>query len=562
MEARWDRWLVLAALVVVLGGAEHASACGGLYCDRPPSMPMAPDAFGNLPPVQAGEQIVYGVESDGSLVMSVRILYNGAAANFAWILPVPAVPQISLGTDALFSALDQATTPTFAVTGDRTEGTCAPDPGCVYDGPSYSGGCGIGCSSPSSAAATDAGQSASDSAVAASDSGPGLHVEQMGTVGPFETVVLSGGTGSEVVTWLMSHGYTITAASAPLLDAYASQGSHFVALRLHGDASVNQIQPITLTMTATSPCLPIRLTALATAPDLPITAFFLGDGRAVSTNYSMLAPGYDDDGLYAYSGTGHYHPTTTSYSSYVTRQVGAAGGHAFVTDFAGATPSIPALALPSVLDLTLDTPNELLSALQARGYLADPQIIAVLLPFVVPPSSMTARMFYSCLAARFVSCGSPTSYDPAGAVMAIDQTITQPRVAAAALVARHPYLSRLFTTMSAPDMTLDPEFRLDPVLGDAPAAHGVTLVHSCDASVYASGAGGHLATDAGTSFGAFAALPHVSADAWCQTNRGYYYRAASRGCGCGAQGVHRVPTWLPLGVLAVLAGLVRRSRAR
>jgi hypothetical protein len=551
MVVRAARWLVLPAVLLALAPAP-ASACGGLFCDRGPSVP---DAFGNTPPVQAGEQIVYGVESDGSLVMTVRILYNGAAPEFAWILPVPTLPVISLGTDALFSALDTATTPSFSVTGARTEGSCAPDPACEYDGPSYSPG--IGCSAGTSRA------SLSDSAASAADAGAsGPHVESMGTVGPYDTVVLSGGTGAEVVDWLTSHGYAITPASAPLLDAYAMHGSHFVALRLHGDASVVEIQPVTLTMPATAPCLPIRLTALATAPDLPITAFFLGDGRAVSTNYSMLAPAYDDAGLYGgyVASSNRSFAPTTSYASYVTREVRAAGGHAFVTDFAGRTPTLGSLALPSVLDLaTAVTATNFIVALQMRGYLSDPQILAILPRFIGPPAGMTARAFYSCLASRFSACGIPTAFDPAGAAMAIDQAITQPRRAADALIGRHPYTSRLFTTMSAADMTVDPEFRLDPMLGDAPSAHAATAVSACDASVYADEAGGFFESDANPHFGSFAALPHADGDAWCQRHRGPYYRA-SRGCGCGAIGIHRPPSWLVVGGLTLLAALVHRAR--
>jgi hypothetical protein len=147
--------------------------------------------------------------------------------------------------------------------------------------------------------------------------------------------------------------------------------------------------------------------------------------------------------------------------------------------------------------------------------------------------------------------------------MAIDQAITQPRAAAAALLSRHPYTTRLFTTLSAPDMTLDPEFRLDPALGDAPTAHLATLVYDCDASVYADEAGGHLELDHAAPIGAFAPLPHASADDWCRAHDGYYYRAASSsGCGCGAHGLHAPPASIALAAAAILIAFERRRARR
>lgn len=519
--------LVVGAFLLALAPS-HASACGGLFCDRGGGIP---DAFGNPPPVQSGEEIVYGVESDGSVVMTVRIYYQGTAPEFAWLLPVPAVPTISLGTDALFAALDPPTQPRFVIEGSSQFGSCMADPACDYFG------------------FADAGFAASD---VGADGEGGPTVELMSTLGPYETVVLSGSTGADVQSWLSMHGYVIPAASIPLLDDYASHGSHFVALRLRADASADQIQPITLTMSGVSPCLPIRLTALATQPDLPITAWFLGEGRAVSMNYSMVDPAYTDIGLYR---------GTTSYYSYVTHQVDAFGGQAFVTDYSGATPPT-SLVLLSVLDLATATdPSVFLYALNTRGYLSDTHILSILADYLMPPSGMTARLFYDCLVFRGTGCGTPTYYDPVGLATAIDQTITRPRLDAQALVTRHRFTTRLYTTMSAEEMTLDPEFRLDPALSSVSALRVASPTVICDGALYSDEAAGYYTTQYGVQFADFPAQPHGTAEQWCARHGGRLRYDAGRSSLDADRSLDAARTWLdgghyPDGAVAPPAPLV------
>jgi hypothetical protein len=106
------------AATFVLVVPDHARACGGTFCQTPVQ-----------PVVQAGEDIVYVKNADGTLTMSVRIAYQGSATGFAWILPLPAAPMaIDVGTDALFQGLAQATPSQFSVGPLEREGTCRPYP--------------------------------------------------------------------------------------------------------------------------------------------------------------------------------------------------------------------------------------------------------------------------------------------------------------------------------------------------------------------------------------------------------------------------------------------------
>jgi hypothetical protein len=113
-------------LVAALSSPPTAHACGGFFCQT-------------VPVVQSGEQIVYAVEDDGALTMSVRIAYQGEAPEFAWILPVPETPTLSLGTTALFDALEGATRPSFQSVDGGVEGTCRPPPECDFPPPPDAG---------------------------------------------------------------------------------------------------------------------------------------------------------------------------------------------------------------------------------------------------------------------------------------------------------------------------------------------------------------------------------------------------------------------------------------
>src|SRR5688572_28265066 len=68
------------------------SACGGTFCDTGPT---------SMPVDQSGENILF-VMDGVSVEAHIQIQYKGDAARFAWVLPVPAVPSIDVGSQPLF----------------------------------------------------------------------------------------------------------------------------------------------------------------------------------------------------------------------------------------------------------------------------------------------------------------------------------------------------------------------------------------------------------------------------------------------------------------------------
>lgn len=92
----------------------------------------------------------------------IEILYQGPAEQFAWILPVPGTPEVSVSTNVLLNRLQQATNPLYQMQRTWSQGDCNP---LASDASSNSGG-NDGDLSPESA------NSGSVSVVASGNAGP------------------------------------------------------------------------------------------------------------------------------------------------------------------------------------------------------------------------------------------------------------------------------------------------------------------------------------------------------------------------------------------------------
>ncbi len=425
--------------------------------------------------------------------MSVRVDYTGEDDDFAWILPVVAPPEISIGTDALFDTLRRVTEPTF-VARDVTEGTCRPRPRCVSPtscAPVYdTGGCAnaAGPSDPWTGGFVDAAAVADASAPVPVDSGPpdpGVMVFSQGPIGPYDTVVLGAATAAEVVAWLVENGYEVPAASTTLLEPYAAAGHVFVALRLRTNVSTRSIRPIVLRMPTREACLPIRLTAIATVSNLPIAAFFLARAPVTPANFSTVELEPDDPAFW----TGE-----RLYRQWVAASVLEMGGQAFARDYSGPTPAV-GLALEPVDDLAaLGDPTSYLQELSARGYQGEPILLELFERFLQPPADYpgAAVDYYNCLFLGGVAaCGEPSLFDPAGLTAEITASLTIPRAEAQELVNRHGHLTRLSTTMRAQDMTLDPVFVVDEGLEDRDNVFLADRVTECSADYFGGDAPRH-----------------------------------------------------------------------
>src|SRR5262245_59559245 len=95
------RCIGMMAGLTLAGTPAAALACG---CFTPPDP--------SVPVLQAGERLVFGV-ANGTVTAHIQIQYQGAAAQFGWLLPLPSVPTLELGTDELFTKVASATQPSY-----------------------------------------------------------------------------------------------------------------------------------------------------------------------------------------------------------------------------------------------------------------------------------------------------------------------------------------------------------------------------------------------------------------------------------------------------------------
>jgi len=376
-----------------------------------------------VPINQAAEQIVFRQEGTDITAM-VRILYAGNAEDFSWVVPVPNTPEISIGADATFNELGFTTQPRFIL---RQEGNV-----CPQDNPPV----------PAAAGAPEAD---SDGSV-----GGGVTIEEELTVGPFDITIVSSDNPDDMSIWLQENGYLLTDRGVDLLEPYVLDGMKFVALKLRSGESSGSIQPLIMKYTSDKPMVPIRLTAVAAEDDMGVLVWVVNNARAIPENYEHVIPNYTK--LNWYNGTLNAYG---SYQTLITDAMNEAGGQGFATDFAG--------------QINRDLVNNLTSPALVEGNLA--------------------RLDAISNDAEFLTQSILTSTNVSGALANL-QTITEIRQAfvdveikplrsSTALLPEGRYLTRLYTTLSADEMTLDPTFNFNSTMPDQPLNREALIRASC-----------------------------------------------------------------------------------
>ena len=440
------KWtLALVAPIVLF--SPNAQACGGFFCD------------GQTPVDQSGEKILFVVDQNG-VEAHVQISYTGTDAQFAWVVPTRQVPTLSVGIDRMFTVVGQRTAPQYSVNWHYPN-NCG-----GYGGAGGTGGSG-GFGGGADAGAVDAGTG-------------GVGVVSSEVVGPYDSVVLTADDPQALKTWLQTNGYYLSPAGSALIDPYVQEHNYFVALKLHAGRNVSDIQPIVLRFAGGEACVPLRLTAVAALNNMEVTAFLLGNARAVPTNYYEVIP---DLARIDWLNNG------ANYKDVVSAAANEASGNAFVTEYAGPSSIMSgALYVPGQFNLatlraTTD-PAQYLQQLLYQNFPRTGQLLNIFRRWIPEPQALVDQglpdvQFYNCLECyRSYWQGQP--FDPNGMTADIDMLIVQPLQHAQSLFDGHPYLTRVYTEISPPEMTLDPTFDFNPDVTDVSNIHIAQGYLSCD----------------------------------------------------------------------------------
>ncbi|MFL0800197.1 MAG: DUF2330 domain-containing protein [Agarilytica sp.] len=427
---------LLASFLLVY--ANVSMACGGFFCQL-------------LPIEQAGEQIVFRKEGNQITTM-VRIQYAGEAENFGWVLPVPNMPELSLGSNLVFSQLELATRPQFIL--ERT---------------------GEACPDPQPRAANTAADTDGVFTAAVNE---GVVVEQRISIGPFDAQVISGDDPLAVASWLAENNFDLSDRGEELLTPYVDDGMKFVVLKLQNDSEVGDIQPIIMQYESELPMIPIRLTAIAAEEDMGILVWLLFDSRAVPENFLHVTPNYTR--LNWYTGSQNAY---ASYQNLITDAMDEAGGQGFATDYAGRFDDlgdrlVDSENMVSILQsLAESTDSEFL--VEVIENFTDSRVSGAYLELLPLPSGQSASIYFdrSALAIQYNS-------DELSAARTAIETLVQDEIItpirnAREVVVDGGYLTRLYTTLSPDEMSLDPVFVFNDEMPDQQLDRHANLDMAC-----------------------------------------------------------------------------------
>lgn len=454
--------LASAGLAPTLATMPAAHACG---CFAPPDP--------SVPVVQAGERILFAMEN-GVVTAHIQIQYAGDAREFGWILPLPSIPTLELGTDELFTTLTRTTQPQYRLR-RLFEGNCNQRGGVAGGSPP----------SPTAGGFENDSGAGGMSPLVFQDS-----------IGPYDYAVLRADNKDAMLQWLSENRYFVPAGTDTVVNAYIRPGAYFLALKLRSGKSAGDLQPVVLRYPSDLPMIPIVLTSVAAQPNMGIQVWMLGRGRAIPRNYYHTVI---NDALIDWQRGG------ANYNDVIIRAVRTAPErHSFVTEYAGAS---------NVMRNQLDRPGRFgtqgalaaqtsaatfLQYMQNNGYTFTSQVVSILTPYIPLPAGL-ARAGVS--AAQWLQnfsfytsdnyqrrnpdhlAGWPgVDYKPAQMAQELEERIARPTRTTSALFERYPYLTRLYTTLSPEDMTRDPVFSFNPTLAPYSNVHEATLTTYCDGS--------------------------------------------------------------------------------
>lgn len=313
MRLRFHALLTLSSLAAaaLLAAPRPAEACGGVFSEEP--LPGQPPEVITV----AAQRIAIALSNEQTVLWS-QIEYQGEPSDFAWVLPVGPNAVLDVASDAWIEALDAFTTTRVV-----------PPPVTCFDDSGSSGSSSGGCCG-TAAGDANGGDLRGGGPL---DPGeiPGVTVLHEGSAGPYDTVTISAQSGQSAQQWLTMNGYAVPAAAAPVLDAYASEGLEFLAIRLQPGAGIEQMTPVRVTVPGGAPIVPMRMMVAGAGESVPVTLFVIGEGQYGAGNFpsAML----DWNAL-----TWDFGAKTSNYEALRAQALATEGGRSFLMTFAQPRP--------------------------------------------------------------------------------------------------------------------------------------------------------------------------------------------------------------------------------
>jgi hypothetical protein len=187
------------------------------------------------------------------LILSVS--FEGDAEDFAWVIPVPNLPEIAVTDAELFRELSDFT---------------------AVEVPSPGFGCFFGPAAPG-------------------DQG-GVDVIEEQVVGPYATAILSATNATALADWLNANGYIFPEEGEEIVSEYIEKEWYFVATKINAveegtnyTLAEGAIEPIVLSFASNQTVYPLRISSLsASTEELPeVLLYVLADHLMVPEQYPL-----------------------------------------------------------------------------------------------------------------------------------------------------------------------------------------------------------------------------------------------------------------------------------
>mgnify|MGYP000861795005 CR=1 FL=1 len=385
-------------------------------------------------------------------------------------------PTLELGVDELFTQLGAQTGPRYRLN------VVFPPVACESDNKGVGGGGGFGGAPDASFSfgAADLGMNAPPSPLVVQDS-----------IGPYDYAVLKADDKTAMLKWLNDNRYFIPAGTDSSVGPYIHPGAFFLALKLRAGKSSRDIQPVVVRYASDLPMIPIVLTSVGAQPDMGIQVWMAGSGRAIPRNYYHTV--LNDAAIDWLSGAQNYNAVVIRATKEAEKR------HTFITEYAGTSG-----VMKGVLDWdgrfgaaaemeAIKDPVDYAIYLRGHGYAFNGPLIAILSKYIPIPQALAGleNNYYTSLEYYLGNyrqqhpdqfAGLDFTLDAKAATADIQARIVKPTLAAGKVFRDYPYLTRLYTTLSAEDMTADPVFSFNPNLPEVKNDHVGTLQMICSVS--------------------------------------------------------------------------------
>lgn len=250
-----------------------ASACAGLFHDD--ESIVESDV----------QEAIFTVNADDTVTVSYRVTYEGDAANFGWVIPIPS-PFVSLddGDEEDFLSLEELTAPVatwdYGDGGDEDEGC-----GCGADSKALGGG------------------DNSDSALG------GVDIVAEGFAGPYTYTVIEAASSDDLLAWLTENGWTVRESGADIAAYVSDGGFQFVAITLTPESAETppegrQLPPVDIVYGGSEVLYPARMARGSMTEQLRTTLW------VVAPHQYTLSAGWTEATLAPITGDVNADPTT------------------------------------------------------------------------------------------------------------------------------------------------------------------------------------------------------------------------------------------------------------